>query len=146
MTEKLAFIQDQFSLNLSMLATVLRVSRPTLYAWLREEAEPHASNLLRIERLYSRARSWRRQSNAPLDRFGRRAFSSGNSIVGLLAEEPLDDARLNAAFSGVLEMVARDEKLGRGRETITARVRKQYGFRELTAADRARMLSDNTGI
>lgn len=144
--EKIAFVQEQFSLNLSMAAAVLRVSRPTLYAWLRGEAEPHAGNLARIDHLYSLAQSWRRLSTVPLGRFGRRTLSAGTSVFGLLANAKLDDAKLSAAFVGVAQMLAREQAAAWGGESITARARKQYGFPEPTAEERARTLSDNTGI
>src|ERR1039457_3933293 len=48
-TEGLAIIQHYLSLNISDLASALRVSRPTVYAWLREESEPQANNISRIQ-------------------------------------------------------------------------------------------------
>ena len=86
-SERLAFVQHQFSLNISDLAQVLRVSRPTVYSWMREEAEPHLDNINRARELFRFARLWRNMSVHPIGRLLRRPLNNGLSLFTLLSED-----------------------------------------------------------
>jgi hypothetical protein len=44
-------VKASFGLNMTELASVLRVGRPTIYAWLNESVEPRSANLRRINSL-----------------------------------------------------------------------------------------------
>lgn len=56
--EALGYIQAGFGLTITSLAAILRVERPTVYAWLRGSSTPTASNLERISQIHSLAQKW----------------------------------------------------------------------------------------
>jgi hypothetical protein len=98
--EQMAGIQRYLSANLTDLARVLRIARPTVYAWLRG-AEPHGFNLERIAKLYRIARGWRAMSSAPLGKFLNVRFPDGGSVLDLLSEEIIDEPAVNRSFTDI---------------------------------------------
>jgi len=144
-SQKLAYIQHHFSLNLTMLASTLRVSRPTLYSWLGEDSEPHPQKLLRIEQLYRLAVSWRRLCIAPLGRIGRRPLAAGRSILDLLQTEALEEASIRSALRLVAGMVERVQPPQTTR-SLTVQLRQQYGMPEESAEQRRQRMLDNAGL
>jgi transcriptional regulator with XRE-family HTH domain len=83
------------SLTKSQLAGVLRVSRPTVYAWLggKEPSPGNADRLTAVLRLLARAGM---SSEAPLNaRFVRHAIHErSSSLIELLCAEELDEAKI----------------------------------------------------
>jgi len=144
--EKLAFVQDQFSLNLSGVAAILRVSRPTVYSWLREDWDPQTHNLSRIERLYGLAQIWRRLSLAPLGRYVRRPLYRNTSILSLLSNQSINESAVRAAFSIAQRALERTEGPRRSGRTITAELMERYGFPEPTPEEQDQAISGATGI
>lgn len=69
-------IQHWLSLNITQLARVLRVERPTIYAWMAEQSSPQMANLQRVNAVYRLAMVWSRLSDDPL---------------GAALREPVDD-------------------------------------------------------
>jgi DNA-binding transcriptional regulator YiaG len=104
--EKLTFVRHYFSLNVSDLARVLRVGRPTLYSWIRGEAEPHRANQDRIDDIYEIASDWRQVTAEPIGWLGRSRSSSGQTFIEALSEERLDQAKLRAMVLGMKEKMA----------------------------------------
>ena len=82
-------------LNKSILAAVLKVSRPTLYGWL-EGTEPTPANAQRIDQICGLLRDAGISSGAPLNaRFVRRSMdTNGRPLVDLLTEETIDHDRI----------------------------------------------------
>jgi hypothetical protein len=144
-TAKLAYVQDQFSLNLSDTAAVLRVSRPTVYAWLRDDSEPQAHNIRRIDRLYALAKEWREMSPAPLGSYAWPTIHEGASILGLLSEADLNESAIRAAFSTARRVMERTGEPRRGRRTRTAKGAERFGLAEPTPGEQERAISEVTG-
>lgn len=85
--DAVAEIRVALSLQVKELARVVRVERPTVYAWLRGEARPQPANRNRIAELLDIARRWNAMSNRPLGAPVRGAMNSrGQTLVDLLAE------------------------------------------------------------
>jgi len=146
LTEKLAYVQDQFSLNLSDTAAVLRVSRPTVYAWLRDDSEPQAHNIRRIDCLYALAKEWREMSPAPLGNWIRRIVHNDTSILNLLSEADLNDFTIRAAFSTARRAMDRTGEGRRGRRSRSAEVAARFGLPDPTPDEQERAISEVTGI
>jgi transcriptional regulator with XRE-family HTH domain len=79
-------------MSITELARVIGVERPTIYAWMRAESEPHEANYRRLARVAALARKYGRFS--PLGARVRRPGADGTSLVDLLAEEPLPEERI----------------------------------------------------
>jgi len=99
--EQIIAIRRYLSLNISDLATTLRVARPTVYAWLRGESEPHGPNLARIQSLYSIGRDWRARSDRPVGPFLKTLTSDGSTLFNQLSEEDLDLTNIYKAFEQI---------------------------------------------
>ena len=92
-SEKLARIRANLSLNVSELARVLKVKRPTIYAWMRDDAAIlRSENRLRIDRLHSLARRWEARSKLPIEGLVRETNEAGESLVSLLEANRFEDA------------------------------------------------------
>lgn len=104
------------SLNKTLLAEVLGVSRPTLYDWL-EGKEPNAANAQRLRSLvYLLANAGVTAADALSPRFVREALNDGEpSLLDLLKADTLDEARVAKvlAEAKALEDQAEGERLAR---------------------------------
>jgi len=89
--EQLQEAQAALSLNRSLLAQVLRISRPTLYEWL-EGNSPNVSNTSRLSTLLQLLQGAGINGASPLNsRFVRQPHQLGQAtLVELLAQEPLN--------------------------------------------------------
>jgi DNA-binding transcriptional regulator YiaG len=89
--ELVANIREIFSINMSDLAAILGVTRPTVYAWL-EGQEPKPEAVIHIQRL-SRTADEVKKANIPrLDKLMHRPILDGRSLFDLLKadEDPLE--------------------------------------------------------
>lgn len=86
-SEALAGVRSNLSLNVSELATILGVGRPTIYSWMTDEAHPRAANAERLSRLAALARLWETLSNLPLGGRVRQPTAVGDTFVSFVAAE-----------------------------------------------------------
>lgn len=93
--EQIREVLAALGLNKSLLATVLRVSRPTLYGWL-EGTEPTPANADRIDQICGLLRDSGISTSAPLNtRFVRRAMApEAKPLLELLSEETIENDRI----------------------------------------------------
>jgi hypothetical protein len=119
---KLISIQQRFSLNVTQLSKVLRVERPTVYAWLAEESTPHPTNLERIHTLYRLAAAWNRLRSEPLGQSLREPLD-GASLLQLL-ESP---AIASEAVMRRLQSIAESRRQKRPRRSALD-VMREHGF------------------
>ena len=97
---KLATIQQYLSLNVTQLSQALGVTRPTIYAWLKAEAEPQSVHVSRIQKLYSIARTWRAKSTLPIGQLLTTVVpSSGRSLLDILTNASVDEAEANTLLA-----------------------------------------------
>ncbi len=102
---RLAIIRRWFSLTVTDLADVMRVKRPTVYAWMGSRSTPQPSNLARMRRLHNLARAWRRLAGRPLGNLRHESPDDQHSVLALLGSASLDDARLLATFNALATSV-----------------------------------------
>jgi len=105
--EKLAGIRRYLSLNVTDMARALRVARPTVYSWLRDEAGLRGHHLQRIEVIYGIARRWRRISSRPVGTFLAQPLASGDSLLGLLSAKALNEPEIKDAFAQIRKALNR---------------------------------------
>jgi DNA-binding transcriptional regulator YiaG len=89
--EHVANIRDTFAINMSDLASILNVTRPTVYAWL-EGQEPKAEAVIRIQQLSHTADEIKQANIARLDKLVHRPILNGRSLLDMLKadENPLE--------------------------------------------------------
>lgn len=87
--EILARIQSAFRLSITELAAILKVERPTIYAWMSETGRPHVKNFRRLQVLNELAGYWNRVSSEPLGIGSKSSFDDGKSVLDLLCNEDI---------------------------------------------------------
>lgn len=113
--EHVANIRDVFAINMSDLASILGVARPTVYAWLSGQ-EPKAEAVIIIQRL-SHAADKFSQANIPrLDQLIYRPILNGRSLLDTLKSGE-DPVRVLASLKAVADKEAqtRCEPKGAGK-------------------------------
>jgi hypothetical protein len=112
--ERISLIRSTLSLNVTELAAVLHVERPTVYAWIGGTAQPNARNSTRIEAVSAIAREWATFSGLPLGSLRNLPDPSGKSIVNLLKAQALERPRILAAFKAASQKLLADRSRPRG--------------------------------
>ena len=87
----IATIRTAFPLQISQIAEILGVSRPTIYAWISEGQRPQPRCRARLNQVYALAEFWNKKSNLPLPA---QALTSpdetGTSLLEMLKAEKID--------------------------------------------------------
>ena len=136
-------LQAALSVDKSELARILRVSRPTVYAWL-DDGEPNAENVARILQVMRLLRGARASSDNPLfPRIVRLPPGPGEpALLDLLREETLDEAAITEALRRAKAM---GDAIDREREQREARLRAA-GFEEADAEEHKANLALNVAL
>jgi hypothetical protein len=101
-TVALTELQEQFAFNISELSAVLQVSRPTVYSWIRGDAEPRGGSLQRIDRLNTLVKRWNTISSQSIASVLRGRPIERSRVMVLLA----DDKVLVPDAIGVIQRIA----------------------------------------
>jgi hypothetical protein len=104
--EAASTIKFNLSLNLSQLADVLRVGRPTVYSWLDEEdgVRIQAHHQQRIERVATYADLWWDKAQRP---FPKELFDDalGGQLLSLLRAEVLNDPSIRKLIDALAKQL-----------------------------------------
>lgn len=133
----LGFIKNTLSLNVSELAEVLGVSRPTIYAWA-EGGNADESNRQRLASLEELAQEWESLCSEPLGTLLRDNSERGTRILDLIKAPELPVAEIKETFkvfAGVIETRKASQKIGGGSFRELA---KRHGLQQLSE-DKFRM-------
>jgi len=93
--EHIVSIRDVFSINMSDLASVLGVTRPTVYAWLAGQ-EPKGEAVVRIQKLARAADKFNQAGIVRLDKLVHRPILNGRSLLEILKTDEDPIAALSA--------------------------------------------------
>jgi hypothetical protein len=121
--EQMAGIRRYLSLNISELAKVLLVERPTVYSWLKGEAVPRSGNSDRIAKIYSIAHEWRAMSSEPIKNMLNMKYGDDTTLLTILSEQTIDEVaarRVLARYREALNRVPRQKSV--------AEIAKQRGI------------------
>jgi len=135
--EKLAGIRRYLSMNITDIAKALRVARPTVYSWLRDESSLRGNHLRRVEAIYKLARHWRKISSQPVGEFLSQPLTSGESLLGLLSAKALNGIEIQDAFAQIQKTLSRPS----GRVGVVD-VAKKRGFKLATVRPSAHWSSN----
>ncbi len=131
------------SLNKSLLAQVLRVSRPTVYSWLQGQ-DPSTANASRLHALLRTLARASVSAAAPLNaRFVREPLDlDGPSIVELLAAQELEETRIVQALVRARSLA----DAASHRRTTREEGLRALGFEEPTSEQRRQALAENLAL
>jgi len=109
--ENVANIRDVFAINMSDLASVLGVTRPTVYAWLAGQ-EPKGEAVIRIQKLSRAADQFNRANIVRLDKLVHRPILNGRSLLDILKtdEDPVADLATLKAIADKEAQTRREPK------------------------------------
>lgn len=109
--ENVANIRDVFVINMSDLASVLGVTRPTVYAWLAGQ-EPKGEAVIRIQKLSRVADQFNRANIIRLDKLVHRPILNGRSLLDILKtdEDPVADLATLKAIADKEAQTRREPK------------------------------------
>lgn len=124
--DQLKFIRETLKLNVSELASILRVSRPTVYAWL-EGDEPSPENYSGIVRMRSIADQVAGLAIPRFEKLLRRPVFEGQSFLDKL-KSPEDPT----VYLFTLKQVADKEQTVRGTSKGLGGPQNEDGFLEQT--------------
>jgi hypothetical protein len=142
--EGLPTIQHHLSLNLSDLAAVLRVSRPTIYTWLRSESSPQAHNVSRMRLLFRVAKTWAGVSPRPLGSHLKTAVVEGQSVFDLLSQERIERELVRGALATCSRKM--EQEAARPRPRSAAEIAGQYGLRSQSKHSQEESVAQETGL
>lgn len=109
--EHVANIRDIFGINMSDLASILGVTRPTVYAWL-EGQEPKAEAVIRIQQLSRTADQIKQANITRIDKLVHRPILNGRSLLDMLKvnENPSEALAKLKAIAGKEAQTRREPK------------------------------------
>jgi hypothetical protein len=122
-TENIVNIRDVFAIDMSDLATIVGISRPTAYAWLKGD-EPNSEAISRIQQLSNIAEACattyvvrvKAMNISRLDKLVHRPLSDGRSLFDLLqADEDLTEVLASLQAIDAKEAQTRRESKGSGK-------------------------------
>lgn len=126
-SQLLGAIRSSLSLRVTELAEALHVQRPTIYAWMKSEAEPQDENRLRLEAISEIAREWRNLSDKPLGNLLRQPTEDSPSLMNLLKKKRLNQSGISKLLRQLSNVVEEQMPKRKRRLTATERAR-QRGF------------------
>ena len=131
------------SLNKSQLAKILRVTRPTIYEWLRGN-RPNPANAKRLSTLLLILDRASVSSLTPLNaRFVRQPAESGAlSLIDQLVEEQINEDRLVQVIKQVQDLGDKASQMRASREDRLRRL----GFEEPDQEQRREQLASNVAL
>jgi DNA-binding transcriptional regulator YiaG len=101
---RLGVIRSTFGLSVSQLAKILRVTRPTIYAWTEREATPRVNSLTRLEVVSDLAAFWAARSDRPIGS-GFRDLAKGRVLMKLLSARTIDCEAVQGTLLSIVETV-----------------------------------------
>ncbi len=144
--ERTTGLRRYFSLNISDLARVLHVERPTVYAWLKGSSAPHPGNLKRLERIYRLARDWRARSSAPMGIYVREPIENGRSVLDHLAEENPNEQIIRRAFSVIKARLDQEQTTRSARHRSVDEAARLHGFPSVPESVQKKNFDEATGL
>ena len=98
----LAQLRSVLGLNIAETARVVGVERPTIYAWLAQRSVPQRANSVRLARLEGVVAMWRRLADRTPGPLVRTPGSDGQSLVDLLAVDPMPEGLIKSRMQEIL--------------------------------------------
>ena len=124
-------LRRKMGLNISEIAEVLFVTRPTIYEWLgNEDAKLHSFNQQRLNLIYELFLIWDKKNIGRIgsNYFHKMIMSENKSLFMLLTEEELNKERICNVMNQIQELKEIQNKNDELRKTFL----QQHGFEEVS--------------
>lgn len=108
--EMVSAIRSSLSLNITEMARVVRVERPTIYEWIGGRSNPHPDNRERLSKVFAMSQEWKKLSPLPVDSYVRQPDITGKSIVDLLSEEFIDTRKVLARLKELIAVQSKTKQ------------------------------------
>jgi transcriptional regulator with XRE-family HTH domain len=129
--EKLVATRHYFGLSVTDLARVLRVGRPTVYSWIREQSLPSRIHVKRIEALANLAEEWRIMLPHSVKSQLQARVSGRKSLLDYLSEEQLDEQAIRHTLTILKGRLEQQQETRSWRDRSPAEYAKSRGFPEV---------------
>ncbi|MEH6652247.1 MAG: helix-turn-helix domain-containing protein [Motiliproteus sp.] len=103
--ELVSSIQSYLGLNVSQLAEIVGVSRPTIYSWKKGKEEPNEANVARLMHLKNLIEEVSPDYAPLLGKFLKRALPSGINMAEVLSDPSSDKASFNQAYEMLIPVL-----------------------------------------
>ena len=143
--ELIATIRSALSLQIKELAEILRVQRPTIYSWIKDEVEPSATNRERLQTLYRVAAIWNQVCNLPAGKLVRGVGTDGRSILDLLKEEDIDEHEVERRFRQLAPQRQRIKSEADTNRPSTRTITQRHELTHAEVADQQHVVDAETG-
>lgn len=101
-SDKISEIRSSLTLNITQTAEILKVRRPTIYSWLREQSVMRSRNTYRLDLVYLIAQMWKKLSDAPIGNGIYLALNDqGDTLIRLLAQESINVGSVKSALASI---------------------------------------------
>lgn len=120
----LAIIRTAFSLQITQIAEILGVSRPTIYAWIGDEQQPQQRCQVRLNQIYSLAEYWNDRSHLPIPAsFMIAPDAAGRSLIDMLKSEVIHQREVQSRLDALRSASQEDVD-----STSIAALARKYGI------------------
>lgn len=136
--QQLLQIKNNLGLNISEMAAIFLVSRPTIYEWL-ESIEPRRRHQERLNTIYQICNFWIEQKIGRLGSLLHKPLNVENdTLFKLLTKELLDKNSINSGFKQIVQIIS-DKKQ---KDEVHEAVLRKYGFKPISSEERDSRLDD----
>ncbi len=90
--EQVEYLRDKVHFNISQLATIFKVKRPTIYEWL-EEHNPSRKNLQRLDAIYSLFNNWNEKIEVRMGNYFYKEWEGKQSLYDLLTMDEIHEEK-----------------------------------------------------
>jgi excisionase family DNA binding protein len=129
--EQIEDLRWSMGLNISEIASLLRVKRPTVYEWLKEKTlRPRKQK--RLAKIHNLCKKWKAFAIGRLDNYLYKTLDGNKNLFSLLNEENLREDLIDK----VLHKIKDDLMCAQNKKTQRDATLKQAGFHHISGANR----------
>lgn len=126
--ERMTQIRHYLSLNVSNLAKVFLVQRPTVYAWLKGTSDPHEENLTRLSEIHRIAKEWHRIAGIPMGNLHKMPLANGSSLLDTLCHAKIDTSAVDRILQSLKAEQDRESTAKANRYRSVKSIAEKHGF------------------
>lgn len=138
--DQINLIRKIMGLNISDIATFLRVSRLTVYQWLDTEISVRNSHQERLNDIYDICLSWNRKKMGSLNAYlYKKPNNTSKSLIEMLAEDQLDKNKIHYLLNQIEQSIFA-RKAGKDKNQ---KLLKQHDFEDISEEEIEKNFQNN---